>query len=99
MIQQPDGGSHVQPDAGTYVRIGVVLSTVTMIEVAAFYMPFLRLVLVPLLLGLAAIKFSLVAMYYMHLKFDPRLLAALFAGGLLVAGSLTIALVALFRNL
>ena len=41
-----------------------------MIEVAIFYIPSLAPVLSPVLLILSTLKFALVAMFYMHLKFD-----------------------------
>ena len=45
---------------------------------AVFYIPALESVLVPILLVLSAGKFALVAMWYMHLKFDHRLVSWLF---------------------
>jgi heme/copper-type cytochrome/quinol oxidase subunit 4 len=45
----------------------------------------LRPVLVPLLLFLGFMKFILVVLWYMHLKFDSKLFRRLFATGLVVA--------------
>ena len=52
----------------------------------------------PILLTLSAIKFAMVAMFFMHLKFDNRLFSSFFVGGLLLAGGLLIALLALFQH-
>jgi hypothetical protein len=41
---------------------------------------------------LSLVKFWLVAAYFMHLRFDPRLLAAVFAVGVVLASLITIAL-------
>jgi len=59
---------------GTYLRIAAVLVMITLIEVGVFYVPAFQGVLVPVLLVLSAVKFTLVVMFYMHLKFDNRFL-------------------------
>lgn len=46
---------------------------------------------------LSAAKFVLVAMFYMHLKQDPRLLANLFVMPLLIAAVIIAALIILFQ--
>src|SRR2546426_5835810 len=67
---------------GTYLRIAAVLVMITLIEVGIFYVPAFQSVLVPVLLVLSAVKFALVVMFYMHLKFDNRFFAFLFGGPL-----------------
>lgn len=62
----------------TYVTIFVVLAALTAVEVGLTYLPMPRLLLVGLLLALALCKASLVAMYFMHLRFDSRLLTLIF---------------------
>ena len=52
--------------------------------------------LVPLLLVLSALKFVLVVLFYMHLKFDNRFFAFLFSGPLLLAIGVMIGLLFLF---
>ncbi|HEY8475739.1 MAG TPA: cytochrome C oxidase subunit IV family protein [Chloroflexota bacterium] len=94
-----DGGEHEHATPSTYVKIGVVLGIVTLVEFSALYVQGLAGVLVPLLLLLSAAKFALVAMYYMHLKFDQRLLSGLFVSGIFVAIAIAIALLALFHHL
>jgi cytochrome c oxidase subunit IV len=81
---------------GTYVRIAAILVMVTLIEVGVFYVPAFQPVLVPLLLALSALKFVLVVLFYMHLKFDNPLFAFLFGGPLLLAIGVMIGLLFLF---
>ena len=46
---------------------------------------------------LSVVKFALVAMFFMHLKFDHRLFSTMFVVGVLLATGILIALLALFR--
>ena len=92
-------GEHGHPGAREYVIVAVILAVITSIEVVIFYLEVVRPFLAPILLVLSAAKFALVAMFFMHLKFDDRLFSSLFVGGLILAGALLIALVALFGNL
>ena len=54
--------------------------------------------LVPILLTLSSVKFVLVVLFYMHLKFDSRLFSALFTLGLMIAGAILLALLFMFRS-
>ena len=84
------------PTPRTYLKIAALLTSITAVEITIFYMDALKDILVPVFLLLSAVKFALVAMFYMHLKFDQRLFSALFVAGLLLASFLIIALMALF---
>ncbi len=84
------------PTAATYLRIGAMLVILTVLEVGVFYVPAFRAVLVPVLLVLSAAKFTLVVMFYMHLKADSRLLTFLFGAPLLLAVGVIVALLFLF---
>lgn len=90
-------GAH--PSPRVYVQIAVVLAILTMVEVAAYYIPTLQPVLAPLLILLSAAKFALVVMFFMHLKFDSKLFSVLFTGPLLLTGAVLLALMTLFRAL
>ena len=81
---------------GTYWLIAVILGIITMLEVAVFYVPLLHEVIVPILLVLSTAKFVLVAMFFMHLKFDRPILTTLFAGGIVVATVIILAMMLLF---
>ncbi len=91
--------AHEHPGAGTYVAIGLILTIITAVEVAVFYIPAMHGVMVPILLILSATKFVLVVMFYMHLKFDSRLFTSVFVGPLLLAVTAVISLFILFRVL
>lgn len=80
-----------------YAGIAVVLAVITLVEVWVYYQEALRNVLLPVLLVLSTIKFALVALFFMHLKFDSRLFSYLFVGGLILATSVLFALMALFQ--
>ena len=73
------------PSPRKYVGVAVVLAIVTAIEVAIYYIPALFDIIVPLLLAFAAIKFLMVAMYFMHLKFDSRIFRRFFLIGIVLA--------------
>ena len=93
----PDPGEagaphHEHPSAKEYVRIGVILGVLTALEVATYYVD-VGPMLVPTLLGLAVVKFALVVMWFMHLKFDSPTYARFFLMGL--AGASTLYLVVL----
>ena len=88
--------AHVHPTAKKYLGIAIILTIITMIEVAVFYIPSMHPFLPPILLTLSALKFALVAMFYMHLKFDHRLYSWVFVVPMCFAAAIIIALLALF---
>ncbi|MEE9136958.1 MAG: cytochrome C oxidase subunit IV family protein [candidate division NC10 bacterium] len=57
-----------------YIAIFWWLLVLTILEVAVIYAPMAKLIIVILLIGMALSKASLVAMYFMHLRFEPRAL-------------------------
>ncbi len=85
------------PSPQEYVRIALILGAITGGEIAVYYMHSLRSILIPLLLTFAAIKFTLVVMWFMHLKFDNRLYARFFLSGLLFALSIYAIVLLTFR--
>jgi cytochrome c oxidase subunit IV len=87
---------HAHPTAGVYLRVAAVLVILTVIEVGVFYVPAFHPILVPTLLLLSAVKFTLVVMFYMHLKMDSRFFTLLFGGPLLLALVMTMGLMFLF---
>jgi cytochrome c oxidase subunit 4 len=88
-------GGH--PSAKEYIRIGVILAVLTALEVTASYLDVSKAVLIPTLLGLAFVKFVLVVMWFMHLKFDDRRYARFFVMGLAGAATLYLIVLILFR--
>ena len=95
--QEEHQGSHASP--GSYWLIGGILTVITAVEVAIFYIPALDPVLVPILLILSAAKFVLVVMFFMHLKFDSKIYTGLFLAGMVLASFMMVALVILFHVL
>lgn len=87
-----------EPHVGdrTYLVVAAVLAVLTAMEVMVFYVEGLRPLLVPVLLVLMSVKFGLVAMFFMHLKFDRPVLTGIFAWGLFIAASIILALMAIF---
>ncbi len=68
---------------GQYVMIAAVLSALTAMEIALYYVESTvnRTLLMIGLYGIAAIKFFLVAAYFMHLKDDPKVFRRWFIVG------------------
>tara|TARA_B100001750_G_C15308822_1_gene496128 strand:- start:291 stop:599 length:309 start_codon:yes stop_codon:yes gene_type:complete len=83
------------PSAKQYVLVGIILTVITILEVGVYYVEALRSLFAVIFLGAGAIKFAFVAFYYMHLKMDHYLFSAFFFGGLVLAGSIAIALMAI----
>jgi cytochrome c oxidase subunit 4 len=94
MAAQEQHAAHAT--TGTYLRVAAALVIITLLEVGVFYVPAFQPTLVPVLLFLSAIKFTLVVMFYMHLKFDNRFFAFLFGGPLLLAMAVVVSLLFLF---
>jgi cytochrome c oxidase subunit 4 len=80
---------------GTYVRVAVILTIITALEFGVIYIRRLTPILVPLLLVMSTAKFVLVVMFFMHLRYDGRALAAMFTGPMLVAIATAVALMTL----
>lgn len=59
--------THKEPN---YIGVFWWLLALTILEIAVIYMPFARMAVVILLVGLALSKATLVALYFMHLKFE-----------------------------
>ncbi len=95
------GEEHYHPGWSTYWKVALILTIITAVEVWAYYVPSFvaSRAFVPSLLAMSAVKFAIVVMFYMHLKYDHKLFRALFTGPLLVAGLTLIALLFLFGQL
>ena len=91
-----DDEAHGHPTDGQYVRIAIILTIITVIEVAIYYIEGIRDFLVPLLIVLSLGKFIAVVAYFMHLKFDDRRFTVLFVAGMLLSVAVIGALVIMF---
>jgi len=89
------GGGHATVQ--TYIRVAVVLAIITAIEIGAVYVPGLPShVLVTVIIISGILKFALVVAFFMHLRYDNKLLTVLFVGPLLIALGIILAIMALF---
>lgn len=79
------------PTPATFVKVGAVLAVITAVEFLILYVRGMSALVVTILAVLSAAKFFLVAAYFMHLRFDPRILTAIFAVGVTLATLITIA--------
>jgi cytochrome c oxidase subunit IV len=84
-----------QPTVGTYLLVALVLTVVTALEVGVIYVRRLAPIVVPLLLAMSAAKFALVALFYMHLRYESRVPTFLFVGPLILASAIVVALMTL----
>jgi cytochrome c oxidase subunit 4 len=79
--------AHQGPTPREYVQIALVLAALTAAEISTYFVDFGPLG-IPLLIGLMVIKFTMVANFFMHLKFDNRTYTRLLYGGLGMAALL-----------
>jgi cytochrome c oxidase subunit 4 len=84
---QPDSGEHgAHPTDKQYMLIALILAAITALEVGIYYIKGLGDAFAPMLLVLAAIKFFMVVAFFMHLKFDNKVLRRFLVTGLVLAG-------------
>ncbi len=76
-----------------YLGVFWVLAALTALEIGVTYLPIPR---IPVLLPIAIAKASLVAMYYMHLKFDRPVYRNIFLFGIAMGVMLIISLTILY---
>ena len=99
-----DGAVEDYPSNARYVYVALFLAAVTVVEVLTYAFEDFALWnwgegkgLVAILMVLMAIKFWVVAWYFMHLKFDNRLLTYVFYAGLVLAVLVYVAVMTVFR--
>ena len=91
------GEMHEHPTWKEYTWVALILTLITVVEVWVYYTPFSKSALfVPALLIMSAVKFAIVVLFYMHLKYDHKLFKALFTGPLMIAMATLISLMFLF---
>lgn len=93
-------GEHGHPSDLQFIGIALLLAALTAIEVGLYYVEQAEAINqranVTLLLLLAAVKFAVVAGWFMHLKFDHPQFKRYFIGGGILAGFCYIAVLAAF---
>ena len=95
--EEPELAAH--PGPKQYVAVAVVLAVATAIEVGLYYLDLPHPLLATLLLFFAVIKFSLVALWFMHLRFDSRIFQRLFVTGLILAMTVYLVVLTIFGAL
>jgi cytochrome c oxidase subunit 4 len=81
-----EGGEHgAHPTDQQYMLIALILAAITALEVGISYIKGLGDAANPLLLILAAVKFVMVVGFFMHLRFDNRVLRRIFITGFVLA--------------
>ncbi len=101
MAQQTEHTTGHHPTFKQYVLIATILFVITIVEFLLIWdragiSDDLGASKIPLLIGLSVIKFYIVIMFYMHLKFDSKLFTAVFIAGLALAFMVGLALLGLF---
>jgi cytochrome c oxidase subunit 4 len=93
------GAESHHPTGTQYLKIALILTIITAIEVWAYYIPALveSRLFNPALMIMSALKFGIVVLYYMHLKFDHALFRLLFTASLILALCTGTALMFLFK--
>lgn len=73
------------PSDKEYVKIALILGAITAAEVAVVYISSLKSLIRPILSVMMVVKFSMVALWFMHLKFDSRIFRRFFLLGIILA--------------
>lgn len=98
-VEVPDDAlkeSYTHHSDWVYLRIALILAVLTALEVSTYYIDFGPLFL-PVLMVLMVLKFGLVALYFMHLKFDAKIFGRLFWAGLILAVAVYVVALASFQ--
>ncbi len=83
--------------ARTYVIVGIILTLITAVEVVIFYIKALEGILIPLLIVLSVVKFVTVVQFFMHLRYDNKVLSRVFFGPLFLAVLVVVGMIMLFK--
>jgi len=81
-----------------FVQIAMLLAVITGLELVTVYLPFMRWLLITVLVVLSTVKFMFVIFYFMHLRWDKMFCTILFFIGLILAGGTMWALLKLFGS-
>jgi cytochrome c oxidase subunit 4 len=73
------------PQPWEYVKIALILAVLTAAEVAVSYMDVNHALQIAALLGMMVIKFVLVVLWYMHVRFDNPAYGRVFTLGITLA--------------
>ena len=97
MSDQPQAGHSRHPTFKQYVLVAIILFTITIVEFLIIWpVNHIEAFSTPILIILSIVKFAIVISFYMHLKFDNKLLTWIFLGGLALGTAVTFSLLFLF---
>ena len=97
MSDEPQAGHSRHPTFNQYVLVAIILFAITIVEFLIIW-PVNRIEAfsTPILIILSIVKFAIVISFYMHLKFDNKLLTWIFLVGLALGTAVTFSLLFLF---
>jgi cytochrome c oxidase subunit IV len=93
---EPDETEGHHPTDWLYIQIAIILALITAAEVSTYLVDFGDFLL-PALMVMMVVKFALVVMFFMHLRFDHKLLSWVFVAGLALAVAVYVATLTTFQ--
>ena len=73
------------PDEWQYIKVFLILLVITAAEVGIYYLSGARRAVITVMVFMMIAKFALVALFFMHLRFDSKLFRRLFVTGIILA--------------
>ena len=102
-MSAPAASAHIAHDPShdvstyqIYVQIAMLLAVITGVEIIGVYLPFVKWLVITMLVVLSTVKFMFVIFYFMHLRWDKPFCTILFFIGLVLAAGTMWALLTLF---
>ena len=84
--------SHAEHHGPSYMAIFWYLAVLTVVEIGVIFLPIGRLAIGVLLVSMASAKAALVALYFMHLRFETKTLGYIALTPVLIAALLVLVL-------
>ena len=85
-MESPEPGVEEHyPDEWQYIKVFLILLVITAFEVGIYYISGAEKAVIGLMVFSMIAKFTLVALYFMHLRFDSKLFRRLFVTGIVLA--------------
>jgi cytochrome c oxidase subunit 4 len=81
------GTGHAHPSDLEYVKVALFLAVVTGAEVAASYIDMPMALYLSALMVMMIVKFAVVVLWFMHLRFDNRIFRRMFVSGIALAAA------------
>jgi cytochrome c oxidase subunit 4 len=84
--------SHAEHHGPSYMAIFWYLAVLTVVEIAVIFLPIPKLAIGVMLVAMACAKAALVALYFMHLRFETRTLGYIALTPVLIGALLVLVL-------